>query len=269
MKNKTLIKLEGITKSYGSHAVLKGIDMEIREGEIYGLIGKNGAGKTTIFKMILGLSNFDEGNLSIGEGGTSLSEGRSQIGFLIGGNFFGYLDARENLAYYCRLKNIKNPKEEIERVLKIVGLDQAKGKYKGYSMGMKQRLGIANAILGNPKILILDEPVNGLDPQGIVEIRNLIKQLNSEYGMTIIVSSHILDELQSTANVFGIVHEGIIVRTVTEDELASDKQVVKVSVDELVKAVEVLQKAGIKVLGHEKETARLEDYYLKLVGENS
>ena len=242
--------------------------MEIREGEIYGLIGKNGAGKTTIFKMILGLSNIDDGNLTIGAEGESLSHGRSQIGFLIGGNFFGYLDARENLAYYCRLKNIKNPKEEIERVLKIVGLDQAKGKYKGFSMGMKQRLGIANAILGNPKILILDEPVNGLDPQGIVEIRKLIKQLNADFGMTIIVSSHILGELQSTANMFGIVHDGIIVRTVTEEELAVDKQVVKISVDELEKAVQALEQAGVKVFGHEKEAASLEEYYLNLVGEN-
>ena len=266
MENKTLIKLNGIQKSYGSHHVLKGVDMEIKEGQIYGLVGKNGSGKTTIFKMILGLSEFNDGQLSIGNKGESLSEGRSKIGYLIGGNFFEYMNARQNLDYYCRLKNIKNPKQEIERVLKIVGLDEAKGSYKGYSMGMKQRLGIANAILGNPPIVILDEPVNGLDPQGIVEIRNLVKRLNSEFGMTIIVSSHILGELHNTANVFGIVHNGVIAKTVTEEELAVDKETIKLSVKELENAVKAMDKAGIQILAQERETASLEDYYFNLVG---
>lgn len=263
--SESVITLKGIKKSYGKQQVLMGVDMEIHKGDIYGLIGKNGSGKTTIFKMILGLSDYDDGTLVIGDEQTPLSEGRKKIGFFIGGDFFGYLNARENLEYYRRLKNIKD-KSEIDRVLKIVELDKAKGTYSDFSLGMKQRLGIANAILGNPEILILDEPVNGLDPQGIVDIRNLIKRLNAEHNMTIIVSSHILGELQSTADTFGIVNDGIIVKTVSKDELAVSRNIVMVSVDDLEKASSVLAEAGIEVLGQEKETLSLEDFYFKLIG---
>ena len=120
---------------------------------------KNGAGKQRIFKVILGLSEFEQGSLKIGEEGDSLEKGREKIGFLIGSNFFPYMNARQNLKYSCRLKGIKD-KSEIDRVLKIVDLDGVKKKFRQYSLGMKQRLGIANAILGNPEILI-DEPTNG------------------------------------------------------------------------------------------------------------
>ena len=154
--------------------------MDIYKGDIFGLIGKNGAGKTTMFKMILGLSEFEQGELKIGDEGDSLEEGRKKIGFLIGSNFFPYMNARQNLQYSCRMQGIKE-KSEIDRVLKIVGLDGVKKKFRQYSLGMKQRLGIANAILGNPEILILDEPTNGLDPQGIADIHKLVQKLNEEY----------------------------------------------------------------------------------------
>ena len=262
--SEAVITLEGIKKSYGKHRVLLGVDMQINRGDIYGLIGKNGSGKTTIFKIILGLSDFQAGRLTIGKEGTSLSEGRRKIGFFIGGNFFGYMNARENLAYYRALKRIQD-KNEVERVLKIVEMDKAKGTYSEYSMGMKQRLGIANAILGNPEILILDEPVNGLDPQGIVDVRNLIGRLNAEYGMTIIVSSHILSELQHTAHRFGIVNNGVIAKVVTQEELSATKQVVKISVNDLENAVKALGEAGVEILGQSDDTASLEDYYFDLI----
>ena len=262
--SEAVITLEGIRKSYGKHRVLLGVDMQINRGDIYGLIGKNGSGKTTLFKIILGLSDYQAGKLSIGKEGTPLSEGRRRIGFFIGGNFFGYMNARENLEYYRALKKIKD-KNEVERVLKIVEMDKAKGTYGEYSMGMKQRLGIANAILGNPEILILDEPVNGLDPQGIVDVRNLIQRLNTEYGMTIIVSSHILSELQHTAHRFGIVNNGVIAKVVTQEELAATKQIVKISVNDLENAIKALGAAGVEILGQSDDTASLEDYYFDLI----
>ena len=131
---------------------------------------------------------------------------------------------------------------------------------------MKQRLGIANAILGNPEILILDEPTNGLDPQGIADIRKLIQRLNEEYGMTVIVSSHILGELQNTAHRFGIVDNGTVPKVVTQEELVTEQNVVRISVDDLNKAKEVLAAAGINVQSESKETLSLEDFYFGIVG---
>lgn len=186
-----MISLNRISKSYGKHKVLEDVTVDIYKGDIFGLIGKNGAGKTTMFKVILGLLEFEQGELKIDDEGDSLEEGRKKIGFLIGSNFFPYMNARQNLQYSCRMQGIKE-KSEIDRVLKIVGLDGVKKKFRQYSLGMKQRLGIANAILGNPEILILDEPTNGLDPQGIADIRKLVQKLNEEYGMTVVISSHIL-----------------------------------------------------------------------------
>lgn len=239
--------------------------MDINKGDIFGLIGKNGAGKTTIFKVILGLSEYEQGELKIGAAGDSLEKGRKKIGFLIGSNFFPYMNAKQNLQYYCRLKGIRD-KAEVDRVLKIVGLDGVKKKFKQYSLGMKQRLGIANAILGNPEILILDEPTNGLDPQGIADIRNLIQKLNEEYGMTVIVSSHILGELQNTAHKFGVVDHGVVAKVITQEELDTERNIVRISVDDLEKAKEALTAAGVDIKGESKETLSLEDFYFDIVG---
>lgn len=261
----TVISLRGVNKSYGKHKVLENVDMDIHKGDIFGLIGKNGAGKTTLFKIILGLSAFQNGELKIGDEGDSLKEGRRKIGFLIGANFFPYMNARQNLKYYCRMKGIKD-KSEIDRVLKIVGLEGVKSKFSQYSLGMKQRLGIANAILGNPEILILDEPTNGLDPQGIADIRKLIQSLNEEYGMTVIVSSHILGELQNTAHCFGIINNGTVAKVISQEELVTAQNVVKISVDDLNKAREALTAAGVDIKGESQETLSLEDFYFEVVG---
>ncbi|GKX30976.1 bacitracin ABC transporter ATP-binding protein [Vallitalea longa] len=262
-----MIKIDALDKYYGDFHVLKNLSLNINKGDIFGLIGKNGAGKTTIFKIILGLSDYKDGNLSIigSENNTDLQKKRKEIGFFIGKNFFDYLNAKDNLKYYSKLKGIKG-EDEIDRVLKIVGLSGVNSKYRSFSMGMKQRLGIANAILGNPSILILDEPINGLDPQGIADVRELIKKLNHEYDMTIIVSSHILGELENTATRFGIVHEGRVLKEITNDELDLSVDSVEISVDDLNKARKILLDNNIKITDEKSISKGLEQYYFELVG---
>lgn len=262
--SQSMIRLEKLEKSYGTHKVLTNVNLDVKKGDIFGLVGKNGAGKTTIFKVLLGLSKYQKGTITIGNEGDTLEQGRKKIGFLIGSNFFPYMNARQNLDYFRVMKGIKD-KKEIDRVLKIVEMDKAKGPYKNYSLGMKQRLGIANAIMGSPEILILDEPTNGLDPQGIADIRKLVHKLNEEYGMTIIISSHILGELQNTAHVFGMLKDGKMLKTITSDDLVSDKKSVRIQVEDLETAREVLGKAGIQIIGENMETMSLEDYYFGLL----
>ncbi len=265
-----VITLEGIHKKYGHHEVLKGVDMQVNEGDIYGLIGKNGAGKTTIFKMILGLSVYDAGVVSIC-GSTNQKElykNRSEIGFFVGSKFFGNLTAKENLRYYATMKGIskKQREAEINRVLDIVGLNGVKTKYKGFSLGMSQRLGIANALLGNPKILILDEPTNGLDPQGIADVRHMIHRFNEEFGITVIVSSHILGELEHTAHRFGIVHDGIVAKEISQDDLKKRQSVIEIEVSDLEKARQALQDNGIEILREIEERSTLEEFYFNVIG---
>ena len=270
--SKPVIELKGIVKSYGKKEVLKGIDMSVKKGDIYGLIGKNGAGKTTLFKVVLGLSEFKSGKLSIlgGKNEAENNKNRKNIGFFVGANNFGYLSGRENLQYFRRVKGIDDPKE-VDRVLELVGLDSkaANTATKRYSMGMRQRLGIANALLGDPDILIFDEPINGLDPQGIADIRNLITKLNEEQGKTIIVSSHILSELENTAHRFGIVHEGVIMKELSQDEMVNKEGYtnLEISDKDVSKAKKLLAANGIKINSESKSTVSLEDFYFDLVGE--
>ena len=266
----SVIKLENIVKSYGNMEVLKGASLSVNKGDIYGLIGKNGSGKTTMFKIILGLSEFKGGTLSIDGSKTpaELLRNRQKIGFFVGTNFYPYLSARENLRYYAMVKNIpgREIKKEISRVLEIVGLDDVKKPVRSYSLGMKQRLGIANAILGNPEILILDEPTNGLDPQGIADIRHMIRRFNEEFGMTVIVSSHILGELEHTADRFGIINDGIVVKEISQEDLKEKEKAVEIAVDDLEKAKQLLAEGGVKVLREVEEKSTLEDFYFRLIG---
>ena len=186
---------------------------------------------------------------------------------------YNYVNSLKNLlpidgkyiAVILKMIGIKD-KKEIDRVLKIVELDKVKAPYKNFSLGMRQRLGIANAIMGSPEILILDEPTNGLDPQGIADVRHLIQKLNSEYSMTIIVSSHILGELQNTAHRFGIVDQGRIAKEISMADLSTNEKAVRICVDNLEKAESALEAAGVKILGTVNETKSLEEYYFDLVG---
>lgn len=265
-----VIKLENVNKAYGKHEVLKNVNMQVNRGDIYGLVGRNGAGKTTIFKMILGLSEANSGNISIAgsTGKKDLNSNRSKIGFLVGCRFYNYLNAEKNLRYFATVKGIpgKERKQEIARVLDTVGLAGVKKSVKSYSLGMMQRLGIANAILGNPEILILDEPTNGLDPQGIADVRNLVKKLRDEHGMTVIISSHILGELEHTADRFGIVNEGVLVKEITQKDLQDNQPAVEIAVDDLEKAKRVLEENGIRVMREVVEKSSLEDFYFRLIG---
>lgn len=215
-----MIQTQNLTKTYGKYAAVNDVSLTVEKGDIYGLIGKNGAGKSTLFKVLMGLSDPNGGSITI-MGGSSrkgLNEGRKHVGFMIGTNFFAYLSAYDNLEYFRKLKGIVD-KNEINRVLKMVDLHGVKKPFKTFSMGMKQRLGIANALMGNPDVVILDEPVNGLDPQGIADFRKLIQRLNREYGITFIVSSHILGELGLMATRFGFIHQGRLVEEITAQGL--------------------------------------------------
>lgn len=267
--SEVVISMNGIEKSYGKHKVLENVDIDIYKGDIFGIVGKNGAGKTTMFKILLGLSDYQGGTLSIENesevrGKGNLTEARKKIGFFIGINFFSYMTAKQNIDYYRRLKGIKD-QNETKRVLKEVELDKVKIKFGNFSLGMKQRLGIAQALLGDPEIMILDEPTNGLDPQGIVDVRNLIQRLNREKGMTIVISSHILGELQNTAHRFAMLNNGRIMKVVTQKDLTMHNKAVRVSVDDLDNARKVLSDAGIQILSETMETESLEDYYFDLL----
>jgi len=271
LMGESVIKIDNLVKSYGHHEVLKGINMSVNKGDIYGVIGKNGAGKTTLFKVILGLSPSNSGNMSILGAGNEKDNNvnRARIGFFVGVNFYNYLSGAENLHYYRRMKGIKE-KDEVERVLEIVGLDSdaAKIPVKKYSLGMKQRLGIANALLGNPEILIFDEPTNGLDPQGIMDVRNMIQKINEEEGTTIIVSSHILSELQNTAHRFGMLYNGVVIKELDQEDLRVRANVTSINVadDDLEKAMDALKAAGVDVKGTEQAMNSLENYYFSLIG---
>ena len=265
-----VLKLSDVKKHYGKQEVLRGVNMQENKGDIYGLVGKNGAGKTTIFKMILGLSEMNSGSVSL-FGSTdekSTMAARRKIGFLVGAKFYSYLSARENLEYYAVVKGIpsKEMKKEITRVLEVVGLADNKKPFKSFSLGMTQRLGIANAILGNPELLILDEPTNGLDPQGIADVRHMVQRFRDEFNMTVIVSSHILGELENTADRFGILNEGTIVREIDQDDLNKKQSVIEIAVDDLTKAKDLLTANGISILREIQERSTLEDYYFRLIG---
>jgi lantibiotic transport system ATP-binding protein len=216
-----IIKTAGLCKQYGKIMRVKDLDLEAPEGSIYGFLGPNGAGKSTTLKMILGLVRPTAGTISV-FGKTVDPHNRlsilKEVGALIESpSYYGHLTGRENLQIVQTLKGV--PPGEISRVLQIVRLENQKDKLvKQYSLGMKQRLGLAFALLGSPRLLILDEPTNGLDPAGIQEMRDLIVSLPRQYGMTIIVSSHLLSEIDQTATTVGIINKGELV---FQDSLAA------------------------------------------------
>jgi ABC-2 type transport system ATP-binding protein len=235
-----------LTKKYGDFTALNQVSLTLKQGDIYGLVGRNGAGKTTFFKCVMGLAKSTEGAIEIDGVGSSLNAARRQIGFTIIPSFFPYLNATQNLAYLCRIKGI-HKEGEIDRLLKLVGLDGVKKPFKAFSMGMKQRLGIAGALLGSPPIVVLDEPINGLDPQGIADIRGIFQKENKEHGTTFIISSHILSELDLIATTFGFIEQGNLVQEISHTELHEyTKKSLIVDVDDGEKAAKILhQRLGI------------------------
>lgn len=206
-----VVKTYDLTKKYGENIVVNNLNMEVREGTIYGFLGPNGAGKSTTLKMLLGLVHQTKGEIDI-FGKRFNSKNRIEIlkdvGSLIESpSYYGHLTARENLKIFAAMLDL--PDKNIDEVLKIVRLDKQKSKKtSAYSLGMKQRLGLASALLSFPKLLILDESTNGLDPAGIQEIRELIRSLPKKYGMTVIISSHLLSEIDLIVDNIGIIGNG-------------------------------------------------------------
>jgi ABC-2 type transport system ATP-binding protein len=251
-----IIELKGLTKAYQSKAAVQKVDLSIYRGEIFGLIGHNGAGKSTLLKMIGGLIYPTSGEIRFFNRPAGSDPALfDRLGLLIehAGLYPNYT-AYENLELLAIAYGIKGRRSRINGLLELVGLTETgKKKVKNYSMGMKQRLGIAMALLGSPDVLILDEPINGLDPQGIVEIRNMILELNRK-GLTIIISSHILEELSKIATKYGIIHQGRLVEVITKDELMEKcGERIEIEVEEAGAAVPVLEEQlhieSYKVLG--------------------
>lgn len=215
--NEYVMKATNIIKIYGKHKVLDNVTMNIKKGDIYGFVGKNGAGKTTMIRVIAGLVIPDNGQVGLFD---NLIKDRSRIGALIESpSLYLNMTAKENLELVKIQRGIPGTKC-IQEVLNLVGLNGVgKKKTKDFSLGMKQRLGIAMAILSDPEFLILDEPINGLDPIGIKEIRELLLKLNKEKGTTILISSHILSELTQISTRYGFINDGKMVEEITYSKL--------------------------------------------------
>lgn len=216
-----LLSTNVLTKRYGRQKAVDQINIRVKRGAIYGLIGRNGAGKTTFLKMAAGLSRPTSGEICMfGYKGKDLSRVRQRVGCLIEEpGLYRNMSAYDNLEMKCRFCGIRK-KGYIEEILETVGLaDAGKKKTKQFSLGMRQRLGIGLALVGEPDLLLLDEPINGLDPQGIAEVRETIQRLQEERDMTIVISSHILEELAKIATDYGIIHQGSLVEEITREEL--------------------------------------------------
>lgn len=217
-----VIKTNNLSKIYSKNKVVNSINMHVEKGKIYGLLGKNGAGKTTTMCMLLNLTYPSEGEIFLfGKNPKKHSnEIYPKVGSIIETpGFYENLTAYENLEIIAKLRGDYNP-FNINSVLDMVNLTQAKSKkFKDFSLGMKQRLGIAAAIMHSPELLILDEPINGLDPFGIKEIRTLLKRLSHEFGITILISSHILSEIENLADVIGFMDNGVLIEEMSRDEL--------------------------------------------------
>lgn len=224
---KCIVETKNLTKLYHGKAAVNQLHLQVPEKSIYGFLGPNGAGKSTTMKMLLGLTAPDRGSIHLL--GQELNPSHrlsilSHTGSLIESpSYYGNLTGYENLKITCTLRNL--PLSEINRVLQTVRLEQQKDKkVSHYSLGMKQRLGIANALLGRPKLLLLDEPTNGLDPAGIHEMRQLLKNLPRQYGMTLLVSSHLLTEIEQIADQLGIIVNGNLIYQNSLDDLQSKNQ---------------------------------------------
>lgn len=296
-----VLTAKGLSKRYKQFKALDGFTMNVPKGSIYGFVGKNGAGKTTLIRVICGLQNPDEGEYYLygqGNGNPRLSAVRRRMGAVVETpSIYMDMTAMENLKEQYRVLGMPSF-TGIPELLKLVGLaDTGKKKAKHFSLGMRQRLGIAVALAGDPDFLVLDEPANGLDPQGIIEMRELILKLNREQGITVLISSHILDELSRLATHYGFIDSGRMVKEISAEELeAASRKCVRLEVtdtkalsrvlDGMNVEYEILSETGANVFARpnvselamalEKENCQivsmrerdesLESYYVSLVG---
>lgn len=304
--SESVLKLRNVTKKYSQDYVLNDVNMTIKKGDIYGLIGRNGAGKTTLTRIVTSLiPNYDGSVELFGEKTKiGLKNAQKRIGAVIETpSLYPDLTAYQNLAYYQKLKGIVD-KDIINKNLEIVDLSAtSKLKFKNFSLGMKQRLGIALVLLNNPDFIILDEPINGLDPMGIIEMREIINTLNKDHNITILILSHILTELSLVATNYGFIEKGKLLKELTSVELnnACNKSLI-LNIDNASSAATVLEekiktknykvtskneiriydfidraseinselvRAGINVIGISSTAENLEDYFKNLIKEGN
>lgn len=255
-ENIPAVETRGLTKLYGHKAAVKNLDLKVGEGQIYGFIGRNGAGKSTTLKMISGLASPTQGEIRLFGKPVCDPVVRRRLGVLIeAAGLYPNMTARQNVMMKAKCMGLTE-ENSVDRVLELTGLtDTGKKQVKHFSMGMKQRLGVALALLGNPDLLILDEPINGLDPEGIKELRQLVLKLQEE-GKTILLSSHILGELSKIATNYGIIKDGELIEQITRSELEEKCQdYFQVEVADVRRALPIIQE-GLPQVQAEVSDAR-------------
>ncbi len=261
MENQVL-EIKNVSKYFGSKKVLDNINLEVNSGEIYGFLGPNGAGKTTTIKMILGLLYIDEGEITIN--GYSVKKQFEKAMTYIGGivenpDLYGYMSGWDNLKLYARIRKVGN--QRIQEVVKLVGLEKRiKEKVSKYSLGMKQRLGLALTLLHSPKVLILDEPTNGLDPAGIKELREILKQISRKDGVAVFVSSHLLSEMELMCDKVAVIENGKIVKI---ENLKEEPEENKDHISDYILEVDDIQKV-LKLLEEKNLDSKAKDGYINI-----
>lgn len=298
-----VLATRNISKKYGNKLAVDNVTMTVKKGDIYGLVGKNGAGKTTLIRMALSLTSPTDGDFELFNANNEADriKAHTRVGCIVETPvFYPYLTAKQNLEYYRIQRGIVD-KNCVDEALNLVGLsDTGKKKFKGFSLGMKQRLGLALAIMGSPDFLVLDEPINGLDPMGIKEIRDLLLKLNRIKNTTILISSHILGELSQLATCYGFINEGKLIQEISAQELEENcKHCLALKVDDAECAAAILEEkleckdyevlnnnlikvyayldephvvnkallnAGVIVSSFERVGSSLEEYFLELIG---
>lgn len=255
MNTEYAVKTNNLSKIYGAKAAVSHLNMEVRTGDIYGFIGRNGSGKSTTLKMCCGLVHPTEGEISLYGAPVKNQNARRRVGMLIEEpGLYPHMTARENMILNAKCLGLADL-SSVDAILELLSLSHAgKKKVRQFSMGMRQRLGIAMALLGNPDLLILDEPINGLDPEGIREVRECLIRLNEEAGKTIVISSHILGELSKLATRYGIIKDGELIRQISRKKLEEQcRDYLDLKVDDADRTAALLSEyypdAGYEVFG--------------------
>ena len=259
----TILKVNGLTKKYGSKTALDNVAFNVEKGKIYGFIGENGAGKTTTIRAITGLSEAPSGTVELfgASDKKGLTKARRKMGYLVEHPILSMNDTAEGNLKMQQLLYGHRDDAKIKKILARVGLaDVGRKKVKNFSLGMKQRLGIAMALVNDPEILILDEPVNGLDPMGMVAVRELLKSLSNEDGITIVISSHILAELYQLVTDYIIISHGEIIEQISKEELDRKcTSYIVIETEQPHKAVQVLESCGLKDVELDGDTIKIRD----------
>lgn len=236
----TILSIKNLNKRYGSVQALRNVSFEIKKGNVYGILGPNGSGKSTTLGIVLNVVNKTSGEYSWFDGKMQTHDALKKVGAIIERpNFYPYMTAEQNLKLVCKIKNISYSK--IQEKLELVGLDERKNsKFSTFSLGMKQRLAIASALLNDPEILILDEPTNGLDPQGIHQIRDIIKQIAAQ-GTTILLASHLLDEVEKVCSHVLVLRKGTVLYSGTVHDMSANEGFFELQADDTEKLILLLK----------------------------